>query len=57
VAFVVSCAIGLDINTSSSDYIQLHAGDRNILSDSLALIQQTANEILRAIETESKGAA
>jgi antirestriction protein ArdC len=55
VAFVVSSAIGLDTNTSSSDYIQLHAGDKNILSESLALIQQTANEILRAIEPESKG--
>jgi antirestriction protein ArdC len=43
VAFVVSSAIGLDTNTSSSDYIQLHAGDKSTLSDSLAAVQQTAS--------------
>ena len=36
VAFVVSSAIGLDSNTSSSDYIQLHAGDKATLAESLA---------------------
>jgi antirestriction protein ArdC len=50
VAFVVSSAIGLDTNTSSSDYIQLHAGDKATLSESLAFIQQTAAVILRAID-------
>ncbi len=43
VAFVVSSAIGLDTNTSSSDYIQLHAGAKATLAESLALIQQTAS--------------
>ena len=49
VAFVVSTAIGLDANTSSSDYIQLHAGDKATLAESLAFIQQTASVILQAI--------
>jgi antirestriction protein ArdC len=49
VAFVVCCAIGLDTNTSSADYIQLHAGDKDTLAESLAFIQQTAADILRAI--------
>jgi antirestriction protein ArdC len=49
VAFVVSTAIGLDANTASSDYIQLHSGDKATLTESLAFIQQTASVILRAI--------
>jgi antirestriction protein ArdC len=49
VAFVVSFAIGLDTNTSSSDYIQLHSGDKATLAESLAFIQQTASVILQAI--------
>ena len=48
-SFVVSSAIGLDTNTSSSDYIQLHAGDKATLAESLAYVQQTASEILKAI--------
>lgn len=50
VAFVVCSAIGLDTNTSSSDYIQLHAGDKSTLAESLAFIRQTASVILQAIE-------
>lgn len=49
VAFVVNSAIGLDTNTASSDYIQLHAGDKATLAESLAFVQQTAAEILKAI--------
>jgi len=49
VAFVASSAIGLDVNSSSSDYIQLHAGDKATLAESLTFVQQTASEILRAI--------
>lgn len=55
VAFVVSTAIGLDANTSSSDYIQLHAGDKATLAESLAFIQQTATVILQAIEHREAG--
>jgi hypothetical protein len=50
VAFVVSCAIGLDANTSSADYIHLHAGDKATLVESLSVIQQTAAAILQAIQ-------
>jgi len=49
VAFVVCCAVGLDTNTSSVDYIQLHAGDKNTLAESLSFIQQTAAEILQVL--------
>ena len=47
VAFVVCSAIGLDTNTSSADYVQLHGGDKKTLAESLALIQQTAAKITR----------
>jgi hypothetical protein len=50
VAFVVCAAIGLDVNTASSDYVQLHGGDKATLAESLATIQQTASVILQAIE-------
>ena len=50
VAFVVCAAIGLDVNTASSDYVQLHGGDTSTLADSLAVIQQTASVIRQAIE-------
>jgi antirestriction protein ArdC len=53
VAFVVSGAIGLDLNTASSDYIQLHAGDKATLAESLAFVQQTAAEILKSIMPEN----
>jgi hypothetical protein len=57
VAFVVSSAIGLDTTTSSSDYIQLHAGDKATLAESLAFIQQTASAILQAIAPQEMAAA
>jgi antirestriction protein ArdC len=53
VAFVVSSAIGLDVNTSSSDYIQLHAGDKATLVESLTFVQQTSAEILGAISPQA----
>jgi antirestriction protein ArdC len=52
VAFVVSTAIGLDAGTSSSDYIQLHSGDKATLAESLGFVQRTAAEILKAILPE-----
>jgi len=48
-AFVVANAIGLDTNSACSDYIQLHAGGKETLSESLAFIQQTAAEILNVV--------
>jgi antirestriction protein ArdC len=49
VAFVVSSAIGLDPNSASADYIQLYHGDKQTLTESLHLIQQTSAQILTAI--------
>ena len=57
VAFVVSSAIGLDTNTASSDYIQLHAGDKATLAESLTFIQQTAALILEAITAPARADA
>jgi hypothetical protein len=49
VAFVVSEAVGLDTNTSSSDYILTYKGDRATLAESLVYIQRTAAQILDAV--------
>jgi len=49
VAFVVCYGIGLDVNSASSDYIQLYQGDKNTLLESLDRIQKTSAEILTAI--------
>ncbi len=49
VAFVVSSAIGLDVNTACSDYVALYGGDKSVLMESLSIIQRTASEILQAI--------
>ncbi|MCO6439381.1 MAG: ImmA/IrrE family metallo-endopeptidase [Phycisphaerae bacterium] len=57
VAFVVSHAIGLDTNTASSDYIQLYAGDKDTLSQSLDRIQKTASKILAAISDDEDATA
>lgn len=57
VAFVVASSIGLDLNTASSDYIQLHAGDKATLAESLAAIQHTASMIIRAITPQDLAAA
>lgn len=53
VAFIVSSAIGLDVNTACSDYVALYGGDKEILMESLAAIQHTASEILQAIAADS----
>ena len=52
VAFVVSSAVGLDIGTASSDYIQMHDGNKETLAESLTFVQQTVAEILRAVMQE-----
>ena len=51
VAFVVCHGIGLDVNTASSDYIQLYDGNKETLMQSLERIQRTAAEILGAVMT------
>ena len=53
VAFVVCHGVGLDVNTASSDYIQLYDGDKETLSQSLERIQRTAAEILGAVMADS----
>jgi hypothetical protein len=45
VAFVVCRAAGLECSTRSSDYIQLYAGDKEVLLESLEHIQKTASLI------------
>jgi len=54
VAYVVCQGIGLDVNTASSDYIQLYSGDEKMLMQSLETIQRTAAEILEAVTGEDK---
>jgi hypothetical protein len=52
VAYVVCQGVGLDMNTASCDYIQLHQGDRKTLMQSLERIQRTASQILEVITRE-----
>ena len=54
VAYVVSQGVGLDVNSASSDYIQLYNGDKKTLMESLDRIQRTASEILRRIMAEQR---
>jgi len=49
VAFVVSQAIGLETGTAASDYIQLYAGKKETLAESLDYVQKTAAAIIAAV--------
>lgn len=49
VAFVVAEAIGLAAMRSSSEYISLYAGDKDLLTESLGHIQRASAEIIAAI--------
>jgi hypothetical protein len=49
VAYAVCCGIGLDVRSSSADYVQLYQGDAQKLAASLERIQRSASEILAAI--------
>ena len=49
VAYVVASAAGLDGLARSSDYIQLYAGDKELLLASLNHIQHVASEIISAL--------
>jgi hypothetical protein len=51
VAFVVDRALGLESSTRSSDYIQLYAGNKEVLLESLDRIQSTATWILTNLES------
>jgi len=59
VAHVVCTAIGLEVGTSSSDYIGLYGGDAQLILASLEHVRTTACRILDAIEfaAEQKAAA
>jgi len=52
VAFIVGQAIGLEMGTASSDYIQMYAGNADLLAESLEVIQRTSAVILGAIRSE-----
>jgi hypothetical protein len=57
VAFIVGQAIGLEIGTASSDYIQMYAGNAALLAESLEVIQRTSAVILGAILVEDAAPA
>jgi len=40
------------MGNASSDYIQMYAGNANLLAESLEVIQRTSGVILAAIRTE-----
>jgi hypothetical protein len=52
VAFIVGQAIGLEMGTASSDYIQMYAGNAALLTESLEVIQRTSAVILGALAVE-----
>ena len=52
VAFIVGQAVGLELGTSSADYIQLYHGNATLLAESLEVIQRTSAVILAAIHAE-----
>ena len=51
-AFIVGQAIGLEMGTASSDYIQMYAGNAALLTESLEVIQRTSAVILGALAVE-----
>ncbi len=53
VAFVVGNALGLELGTAASDYIQLYDGNASLIAESLEFIQRTSSMILAAIRRES----
>ena len=57
VAFIVGQAVGLEMGTASSDYIQLYKGNAALLAESLEVIQRTASTILRALRVEDSAFA
>ena len=57
VAFIVGQAVGLELGTSSSDYIQLYHGNAALLAESLEVIQRTSAVILAALRAEEPDSA
>ena len=56
VAFVVCHAIGLETGSAAQDYIQFYDGDAKLLTETLELVQQTANKILNFIGADGGSA-
>jgi hypothetical protein len=52
VAFIVGQAIGLEMGTASSDYIQMYSGNTTLLAESLEVIQRASAVILAAIRED-----
>jgi hypothetical protein len=52
VAFIVSRAVGLNTGSASADYISLYAGNSELLTESLSVIQQASAAILDALFAE-----
>ncbi len=50
VAFIVSHAIGLDVNTSFSDYIQMYKGDKDMILGSLKNIKVVSGRIVSYLD-------
>jgi hypothetical protein len=55
VAFVVTKAAGMDGIRRSADYIQLYAGDKEMLMESLEHIQRVAAQIIEALDANDEG--
>lgn len=49
VAFVVGSNLGLQMNTSSADYIRLYNGDADLLAESLEAITKASTAILKGV--------
>ena len=54
VAFVVGQAVGLEMGTTSADYIQIYNGNATILTESLEAIQNSSAIILSAISPKQR---
>ena len=52
IAFIVSRAVGLNTSSASADYIALYRGNAELLTESLAAIQQASATILNALFAE-----
>lgn len=57
VAFVVCTAVGMKTGTASSDYIQSHGGNAELLGQSLQRVQKTAERILDGLLPEPEDEA
>jgi len=57
VAFIIGRAVGLNTGTASADYISLYDGNAELLTESLAVIQQASAAILDALFAEEDSEA